>query len=158
MSNDSTGGDSVVRIESSTFKVVAVPLVLGDGSMIGTLLVATNLNQRYADELKELSRAEIAIIGNEGLLATTLPTPIATEFEGSMARLSGPDGTVDLGGESTAFRELVQIGDAHVYELASIDASSRTCCTQTPLTDPTRLSNATNAPPPPSGAIPGNLM
>jgi putative nucleotidyltransferase with HDIG domain len=124
-SSDPATVDGVVRVSDNTFRMVAVPLDLGDGSIIGTLYLATRLDERYAGQLKELSRAEIAIVADGVLLTSTLPLEIATQFESGIAQSKLADGIVTLAGESTAYRRLVEIGKTNVYELASIDAASK---------------------------------
>ena len=117
--------DGVARMGGSTFRTVAVPLVLDDGATIGTLYLATSLDQQYADDLKQLSRAEVAIVNDGLLLASTLPREAAREFEAALAQ-PRPDNTVSLDGESYAFRRLVQVPPAAgFYALASIDEASR---------------------------------
>ena len=117
--------DGVVHVGSSTFRVVSVPLLLDDDVTIGTLYLATSLDQQYAKALADLSRASIVIVSDGLLLASSLEPEAAREFEAWLATSSGSDGTVDLGGESHAFRRLVQIGDTSFYALGSIDQSAR---------------------------------
>ena len=117
--------DGVAQMSGTTFRIVAVPLVLDDGATIGTLYLATSLDQQYADDLKQLSRAEVAIVNDGLLLASTLPRETAREFEAALAQ-PRPDNTVSLDGESYAFRRLVQVPPAAAfYALASIDEASR---------------------------------
>ena len=123
---DTSSLDSVAQMGRSTFRIAAVPLVLDDGSTIGTLYLATSLDQNYADELKQLSRAEVALFNDGLLIASTLPREAARQFEGLIAQSRQTDGQTTLDGESYAFRRLVQVGPAAgFYALASIDESSR---------------------------------
>jgi len=117
--------DGVVHVGSSTFRVVSVPLLLNNDVTIGTLYLATSLDQRYAKALADLSRASIVIVSDGLLLASSIQPEAAREFEAWIAKSSGIDGTVDLGGESHAFRRLVRIGDTSFYALGSIDQSAR---------------------------------
>jgi putative nucleotidyltransferase with HDIG domain len=118
-----SGLDGVVRASGLLFRVVSVPLQL-DATPIGTLYLATNLDQEYARELKTLANAETAII-NDGLIAaSTLTSSAASQFE------AAPDsrlqvGTVTLDGQSYSYRRLVQVGSASFYALGSIDESSK---------------------------------
>jgi putative nucleotidyltransferase with HDIG domain len=123
--HDATAVDGVAQAGGATFRLVSVPLVLGDGSTIGTLYLATSLDRKYAEDLKQLSRVETAVIDDSLLLATTLPDEAGKEFESAIARTHAVDGQVVLDGGSYAFRRLVQVGPAAVYALASIDDSSR---------------------------------
>jgi putative nucleotidyltransferase with HDIG domain len=102
---------------------VSVPIQLGDVP-IGTLYLATNLDQHYAQELATLANARIAILSDGLLVASTLPESTARQFESAVA--SHPsDPTLMLDGESYAFRRLVDVGSTTVYALGSIDESSR---------------------------------
>ena len=130
-STDTDGLESVVDMNGSRFRVVMVPLLLDDGGIIGTLNVATSLDRHYAEELKSLSRSEIAIICDGLLSASTLTPEAAHEFESTMARSKTAEGSVRLGGESHAFRRLVNIGGTSFYALTSIDASSRVAMRET---------------------------
>jgi putative nucleotidyltransferase with HDIG domain len=124
---DAGGSDAVAQMNGTWFRLVNVPLVLDDGSLIGTLYLASSLDQKYADDLKRLSRAETAILTDGLIVATTLPDESAKEFENTVSQLHQSDGTATLDGVSYAFRRLVQVGQgqAGFYALASIDESSR---------------------------------
>jgi putative nucleotidyltransferase with HDIG domain len=124
------GLDGIVQAGSLIFRVVSVPLQLGDVP-IGTLYLATTLDQRYAEELAALANARIAIMTDGVLVASTLSASTARQFESEVA--SHPlDATLSLDGESYAFRRLVDVGATTFYALGSIDESSRTA-TQTAI-------------------------
>jgi putative nucleotidyltransferase with HDIG domain len=116
--------DGVAHLGASTFRVVSVPLLLTNDTVIGTLYLATSLDRAYAQSLADLSRTQIAIMSGGLLLATTLDNSEAREFEGAIEGGQAPDRPVDLGGESHAFRQLVRVGDTSFYALGSIDAAS----------------------------------
>jgi putative nucleotidyltransferase with HDIG domain len=115
--------DSMSRAGGLLFRVVSLPLQLGD-VRIGVLYLATNVDQRYAEELATLlANTRTAIVSDGALVASTLPPAAAREFERSAeSRLSL--GTVTLDGQSYAFRRLVLIGRTGVYALGSIDELS----------------------------------
>ena len=117
--------DGVARIGGSVFRVVAVPLLAGDGASIGTLYLVTVLDQGYVDELSALTRLRTAVVSDGLLLASTLSPDAARAFESAVAVAKPADGTLVLGGESYAFRRLVAVGDTIFYALGSIDESSR---------------------------------
>jgi putative nucleotidyltransferase with HDIG domain len=100
-----------------------VDLVLDDAP-IGTLYIANLLDERYAATLAELSNARIVVADGDRLIASTLDAWEAQAFERAILASRQTDGTVSLNGEPFAFRRLVTIGDAGVYALGSIDASS----------------------------------
>jgi putative nucleotidyltransferase with HDIG domain len=124
--------DGIVRSGGLIFRVVSVPLQLGDVP-IGTLYLATNLDQRYAEELATLANARIAILSDGLLVTSTVPQAIARQFE-SAAADHPLDPTVMLDGELYAFRRLVDIGTTTFYALGSIDESSR-AATRTAVRD-----------------------
>src|SRR5262249_32318543 len=66
------GLDGVARASGMLFRIVSVPLRLAEVP-IGTLYVATSLDQRYAEELQTLANASTAIISDGLLVASTLP-------------------------------------------------------------------------------------
>ncbi|HEX4346068.1 MAG TPA: cache domain-containing protein, partial [Vicinamibacterales bacterium] len=124
---DSVTGDSVAQISGTWFRLVSVPLVLDDGSLIGTLYLASSLDRQYADDLKRLFRADTAIVSDGIVLATTLRSQAAKQFEAALSNSHDPGGQLTLDGESYAYRRLVQIGSsqAGLYALDSIDEASQ---------------------------------
>ena len=122
---DTGSYDGVVHLGSSTFRVVSVPLLLTNDTVIGTLYLATSLDRAYAQSLADLSRTQIAIMSDGLLLASTLDGAAAREFEGAVTRSNDTDGTIELGGESHAFRKLFEVRGTSFYALGSIDAASR---------------------------------
>ena len=117
--------DGVTRSGGAVFRTVAVPLQLDDGSTIGTLYVATILDQAYAAELARLAGSRIAILSDGLVIATTLTPRAAREFESAVAAVRPVDGTLTIDAESVAFRRLVAIGDTMFYEVGSIDEASQ---------------------------------
>jgi putative nucleotidyltransferase with HDIG domain len=115
--------EGIARIGGHLFRVVTVPLTIGDAP-IGALYLAASIDDELAAELDRLSRSRIAIVRHNQLVATTLDTAAAATFAGS-AGAAESDGTVTLAGEMFAFRRLVQVGDTSFYALGSIDEFSR---------------------------------
>lgn len=118
--------DGVVHTATGTFRVIAVPLLLDDGTAIAALYIATSLDRRYAEQLAALSRTRTAIVSDGLLVASTLPGGAEREFESAVARTGAGEGTLEVDGETLAFRRLVQIDDTGLYAIASIDESART--------------------------------
>jgi putative nucleotidyltransferase with HDIG domain len=116
--------DGVARMGSHLFRIVTVPVLLGDTS-IGALYVATSLDEDYAQELDRLAGTRIAIVSEGLVVATTLADHAARQFESAVAAVQPVDGTIALEGESYAFRRLVAVGNTVFYALGSIDESSR---------------------------------
>jgi putative nucleotidyltransferase with HDIG domain len=117
--------DGVVRTATATFRVIAVPLVLDDGTTVAALYIATSLDRRYAEQLAALSRTRTAIVSDGLLVASTLPADTEREFESVVARSGAAEGTLEVDGETLAFRRLVQIDTTSFYAVASIDESAR---------------------------------
>jgi len=116
--------DGVAHMGDQVFRVVAVPLVLEE-TAIGTLYVATTLDQNYAQELDRLAGTRIAIVSDGLMIATTLAPRASRQFESALAESLPVDGAIALDGESYAFRRLVAVGDTVFYALGSIDESSQ---------------------------------
>ena len=116
--------DGVIRAGGLLFRVVSVPLQLND-IPIATLYLATHLDRRYAEQLETLANADTAIVNDGLIVASTLPSNAAREFEAAGENRQ-PLGVVSLDGQSYAFRRLVQIGTTSFYALGSIDELSRT--------------------------------
>jgi putative nucleotidyltransferase with HDIG domain len=121
---DPASFDGVARVGDRLFRVVTVPLLLDDAA-VGSLYVATSLDQDYVQELDRLAGVRIAIIGDGLVQATTLSSSAARQFESTVAVAKPVDGTATLDGETYAFRRLVALGDTVFYALGSVDQSSQ---------------------------------
>jgi len=118
--------DGVARMSGVAFRVSAVPMTASDGTAIGTLYLATSLDDQLAKQLKQDSgAADVAIVSDGLTIASTLPSKAAHEFESIVGRSKDPDGIATLDGEQQAYRRLVAVGDTTFYALGSIDALSR---------------------------------
>ncbi len=110
--------DRVSERASGPFRVVSVPLVFGE-SRIGALLVATALDTAYAREMKDLSRADIAVVIEGRVIATTLEGSVREAFAAATA--SVPEhGVVKLSEQDYAVRRLFRVGHADFIAAASI--------------------------------------
>ncbi len=117
--SDQSSGDAidgVAHVGAETFRLVGAPLLLSDGTEIGTLYLATSLDRQYAQQLGDIARTNIAIVSDGTLVATTLQADTQRQFSAVAARLTD-EGTVDLGGSSHAFRRLFRIADTSFYAL-----------------------------------------
>ena len=124
-SRDGVAFDGVVRAGGGTFRLVAIPLALDDGTTIGTLYLASSLDQAYVDALARLSGARIAVVSDALVVTSTLSPKAARDLESAVAAAKPLDGIATLDGELFAFRRLVSFGDTVVYALGSIEESSR---------------------------------
>ncbi len=132
--DDAAADDGVIHAGTGLFRAVTAPLLLGDGSSIGTLYLATSLDQKFSERLGELARTHTAIVSRGELVASTLSPSAQREFTAAMPGLTTDEGTVALGGESHAFRRLLAFGDTVFYALTSIDASARMAIRETTQT------------------------
>src|SRR5262245_3096335 len=126
--------DSVAHIGDVTFRVVSVPLTVSDGSTLGSLYLTTNLDRRFAQQLGELAHTEIAIVTTGEVVASTLTPDAAEEFESAVPMLTATGGTLEIGGESNAYRRLFLVGDTAFYALTSIDDAARAAMKETTST------------------------
>ena len=124
--------DSVAHIGDTTFRVVAVPLTVSDGSTLGSLYLTTSLDRRFAQQLGELAHTEIAIVTTGEVVASTLSSNSEAEFEGAVPTLTAGGGTLEIHGESNAYRRLFVVGDTAFYALTSIDGAARTAVEKPP--------------------------
>jgi putative nucleotidyltransferase with HDIG domain len=115
--------DGITHANGTVFRVVSVPFDL-DGVRIGSLYLATGLDDRYAADLGALAGVRTAIVTGGRIVASTLTPSSARAFE-SVVVTNPAAGMVTLDGESHAFRRLIEMNGASFYALASIDESSR---------------------------------
>ena len=119
--SDAAAADSVIAMPSGTFRVVSAMVDL-QGMPIGRLLLATAIDERYARELKALSRAETAVIANGRVIASTLDP----ERKAALSALGvlPSEGVVRLGTDLHAVRQLFRSGTAGFYAVDSITAAA----------------------------------
>ncbi len=126
--------DSVVHIGDATFRVVSVPL---DGERRldariavprdeprSTVRAAARRARAHADCHRDDRRARGEHAGGRE----------RSEFERAVPALDGAGGTLDLHGESNAFRRLFVVGDTAFYALTSIDDAARAAVRETTST------------------------
>jgi putative nucleotidyltransferase with HDIG domain len=116
--------DSVAHIGATTFRVVTAPLLLSDGTAIGSLYLATSLDRHFAQLLGELARTQIAIVADGQVIASTMTPEVEAEFQRAVPTLDANSETLDLHGESQAYRTLFEVGDTRFYALTSIDEAA----------------------------------
>ena len=113
-----------VTSAAGVFRLASVPVALQD-QPIGMLELATALDDRYAQELTDLSGERALIVSGDRVVASTLPAPAMMALTPTVVRaLSGID-TITLAESEYAMRRLVRQGDAQVFVLESIDAAAR---------------------------------
>jgi putative nucleotidyltransferase with HDIG domain len=111
----------VVALPGGPFRVSGAWLTLGQRD-IGALVVGTSLDGNYAQELSNLANAGVVITVNGDVVART----VSAEVTDDLARAgANPGGMQLLHGEEYAIREMLAMGPARIYTLASIDAAAR---------------------------------
>ncbi len=116
-------GETVVLMPGGAFRVLEVPLEVGEAT-IGSLELGTALDEAYARKMKELARADSAIVIDRQVWATTLPPRVAKELGRRGAMPDGTSEVVELGGESWLVRHINSVGPATFLAMASIDAAA----------------------------------
>jgi putative nucleotidyltransferase with HDIG domain len=115
-------GSSWVRLPGGLFRVATADLVV-QGSVLGSIRIATALDVEYARELSELSGASTLVAFGDEVMVTTLPEASRADLTGEVIlRLPGLD-ILSLDGTEYAVREIARAGPAGVYVLESIDAA-----------------------------------
>src|SRR4029077_4758537 len=104
------------------------------GSTLGSLYLATKLDRRFAQQLGELAHAQIAIVTTGEVVASTLAPESEEIFEHAVPLLDAGGGTLDLHGESNAYRRLFLVGDTAFYALTSIGDAARAAVRETTST------------------------
>ena len=117
-------GDALVNAGDTLFRVVRVPLTLDDGATIGWLELGTALNARYAQELDRISRVRTAVVNGSTLVATTLTTSQARDFQAALRGAFRGIDPLDLDGGAHAWREIAGIGSVRIYALSSVDEAA----------------------------------
>jgi putative nucleotidyltransferase with HDIG domain len=117
--------DQIVSLGTDRFRVTAAPIWLGDTN-VGLLVVGTRVDDAYAAQLAGVLRTNIAVLLDDGIVATTLAPEVRMRFEQALTAALGDSGTLDLDGEPFAYRRLHRLGPASIYAMDSIaDATSR---------------------------------
>jgi len=111
----------VVALPGGAFRVSGAWLSLADRD-IGALVVGTSLDGNYAQELSNMSNAGVVITVSGDVVARTVSADVTDDLGRAGA---SPGGMHVLNGEEYAIREMLAMGPARIYTLASIDAAAR---------------------------------
>ena len=122
-SPDDDAHSRFLSVTGGTFRLASAYVVLQD-SVIGTLQLATAIDDQYARELSALSGASALIATPERIVSTTLPGDAVDRLSPDVLRALATSRIVTLGASEYAVRELLREGDAGVYVLDSIDGSA----------------------------------
>ena len=113
-----------VTTPSGIFRLASVPVLL-QGTELGTLSLASALDQRYVKEIKELSRVDALILSKKDVVASTLSADLRLALKPDEIREIGNHGVLPLAGSQYAVQLLLDQGDTQVYVFDSIDAAAR---------------------------------
>jgi len=111
---------SVAVLSSGAFRVSGAALRV-DERDVGTLLLATTLDEAYARDLAKLSQAGIVITVNGIVVGQTVPEQVTRDLLGADGN---PGPTRRLGRDEYAIRTLFTSGPVRIYSLTSIDAAA----------------------------------
>ncbi len=116
---------SWVTTPSGIFRLASVPVVL-QGTTLGTLSLASALDERYATEISDLSHAPTLILSKYHVVASTLPSESLSALKPAVVdAMRNGEVVVTIAGSEYAVKSLLNEGGAQVYVLDSIDASAR---------------------------------
>jgi putative nucleotidyltransferase with HDIG domain len=118
-------GASYVSLPAGVFQFAAAPLALQDAE-IGALQLGKALDDGYAQELSALSGAPTLIVSGDRITASTLTADARTALTPSVLQALASTAVVQLGQSEYAVKQLFRDGDAAVYALDSIAASTQT--------------------------------
>jgi putative nucleotidyltransferase with HDIG domain len=116
--SSNTTSSGVAIVPTGAFRYSSAPLLYGDRA-VGSLVVATSLDNIYAEDLARLADAGIVITVNDVAVAGTVGDVLTRAVVASVSELRG---TMSLGGEEYAIRTLMALGAVRIYMLSSIDA------------------------------------
>ncbi len=117
-------GAAYVSMPTGVFQFASAPLALQD-TVIGTLQLAKALDDRYAQELSTLSGAGTLIVSGDRVIASTLAAEPVQALTPTVIRALPANTVVRLGQSAYAVKLLFQDGEAAVYAVDSIVASTR---------------------------------
>ncbi len=122
----SDSGGTFVTTPSGIFRLASVQVML-QGTELGTLTLASALDDRYATEISDLSRTPTLIFSGNHVVASTLPPDALIGLNAEVIRTMASQEVkeISLSGSDYAVRPLLHEGGAEVYVLDSIDASAR---------------------------------
>jgi putative nucleotidyltransferase with HDIG domain len=118
---DGSPVETVVMRNDHAYAATAVPLVLGR-DVVGEFFLASPLDDAYAMNLAEEARADIAILLDGRVIATSTSATLRHALEGVALPLSG---TIALAGDEFVVQRLSSVDSANVYALGSVTEAAR---------------------------------
>jgi putative nucleotidyltransferase with HDIG domain len=119
--------ETVVIRNGHPYVATAVPLVLGR-DVIGEFFWASPLDDAYAVNLSGEARADIAILLDGRVIASSTPAALRRSLESVALPLSG---TIQLAGDEFVVQRLSSVDTLSVYALDSVTSASRAATSET---------------------------
>jgi putative nucleotidyltransferase with HDIG domain len=116
-------GATFVTSPSGVFRTAAVDVTFQD-RRLGSLQLATALDQQYTRELSVLSGADTLIVSQGEAIASTIPQDRIRTLTGDVLAALPARGTIRLNDAEYAVRLLFREGPGSVYVVDSIDESA----------------------------------
>jgi putative nucleotidyltransferase with HDIG domain len=127
VAEDGTPVETVVNRNGHPYLATAVPLVLGR-DVIGEFFLASPLDDAYAINLSGEARADIAILLDGQVIATSTPEGLRRALEQVALPSSG---TVLLAGDEYVVQRLSSVDSASLYALGSVTSATRVSTSET---------------------------
>ncbi|HET7221371.1 MAG TPA: HD domain-containing phosphohydrolase [Vicinamibacterales bacterium] len=124
LAKNTGSGSSYVARPAGVFQFASATLTMR-GTTVGTLQLGKALDSRYARELSTLSGAATVIASRDRVLASTLPAALVPHLTPAKLSELSTRNIVTLAGDEYAAKLLFQDGEAQVYALDSVGASTR---------------------------------
>ena len=119
--------DTVVIRNGNAYAATVVPLAL-ERDVVGEFFIASPLDDAYAASLAAEARAEIAILLDGRVIASSTPESLRRALEGVALPLSG---TIAIGDDEFVVQRLSSIDSANVYALGSVTVAARAASSET---------------------------
>jgi putative nucleotidyltransferase with HDIG domain len=124
---EDTPTEFVISLPAGAFRVMGAPLRLGD-AVIGSIEVGRAIDHAYALDLAMLARGHSAVLIDNQVVATTLPTAVAAELTAAASATPHTSSVIELAGEAYAVRSAPE-PPALFMTLASVDAAAAVATT-----------------------------
>ena len=121
---NAAGNEVVISRGRSLFLATTVPLRLGPDT-VGTVILATPLDDTYAHALAAGARADVVIFHEGQVVASSTASGLRQEIASAALPDAGP---VIVNGQELVVRRLSQLGSTRVYAVSSV-ASAATATT-----------------------------
>jgi len=119
--------ETVIERNGRQYVATAVPLAL-ERDVIGEFFLASPLDDAYAVELAREARADVAILLDGRVIASSTSSQLRRALEGVALPISGP---ATLAGDEFVVQRLSAVDSARIYALGSVTTAARTASSET---------------------------